>query len=197
MKIPSPSPSGSDGSSEVQKKPDWTLSNFLSSVVCFLLQSAIPIHARRLSHNPPTSKKAHINSHVLSFTDLKRVQLRSWVSGGKQPRFVVQLLHLHVRCSAPGRIPAGRLVYKWKAVFEKRIKTSPSKIQECRCQWEFNTTVQERFFVWNLKFCQQQSVKEDSSYLTSLISGSIQHGLRFLFILFIIKLHPVEVECTM
>lgn len=42
--------------SEVQEQPGWTCSHFL---LCFFPQSAIPIHARRLSHNPPASKHSH------------------------------------------------------------------------------------------------------------------------------------------
>lgn len=125
--------------SEVQKKPDWALSHFLCFIVCFFLQSAIPIHARRLSHNPPTSKKPHTDPDDLSFTDFNLIRLRSRVSGGKQPRFVAQLLHLRVRCAPPCRIPAGRLFYKWKAVPKTGLRWVRPKIQDCWCQWEFNT----------------------------------------------------------
>lgn len=104
-------------------------SNFLCFIVCFFLQSAIPIHARRLSHNPPTSKKPHTNSDILSFTDFNLVRLRSWVSGGKQPRFVAQLLHLHVRCSAPCRNPTSSLFYKWKAVSRGGLRSVRPKFR--------------------------------------------------------------------
>lgn len=42
-------------------EPGWTLSHSLLSLSP---QSGIPIHARRLSHNPPSSKQPHADSDI-------------------------------------------------------------------------------------------------------------------------------------